>query len=172
MVFLQLIALSVKHKYIPALILTTLAIYFIILITGNGFEFSENNILSVVDRAILGSNHMYHDGGLALDPEGLLSTIPSICHVLIGFYCGMLIMSTKDNSERIQYLFIVGAILTFGGFLLDYGCPISKKIWSPTFVFATCGMASTFLALLIWIIVLKGIMLGAASSRLRNKPVV
>lgn len=151
-----LIALSVKHKYIPALILTTLAIYFIILITGNGFEFSENNILSVVDRAILGSNHMYHDGGLALDPEGLLSTIPSICHVLIGFYCGMLIMSTKDNSERIQYLFIVGAILTFGGFLLDYGCPISKKIWSPTFVFATCGMASTFLALLIWIIDIKG----------------
>ena len=65
-------------------------------------------------------------------------------------------MSTKDNSERIQYLFIVGAILTFGGFLLDYGCPISKKIWSPTFVFATCGMASTFLALLIWIIDIKG----------------
>ena len=34
--------------------------------------------------------------------------------------------------------------------------PINKKIWSPTFVLATCGLASSFLALLIWIIDVKG----------------
>lgn len=65
-------------------------------------------------------------------------------------------MSTKDNYERITRLFITGAILTFLGFLLSYGCPINKKIWSPTFVLATCGLASTLLALLIWIIDIKG----------------
>ncbi len=99
---------------------------------------------------------MYKDSGLALDPEGFISTIPSIAHVLVGFYCGMLIMQTKDNVERMQRLFIVGAILTFAGFLLSYGCPINKKIWSPTFVLATTGLASTLLALLIWIIDIKG----------------
>ena len=72
------IALIVKHKYIPHIVSVTLIAYFVILISGKGFEFSEDNIISVVDRAILGSNHMYHDNGLALDPEGLLSTIPSI----------------------------------------------------------------------------------------------
>ena len=46
--------------------------------------------------------------------------------------------------------------MTFLGFLLSYGCPINKKIWSPTFVLATCGLASTLLALLIWIIDIKG----------------
>ncbi|MDD3907256.1 MAG: DUF5009 domain-containing protein, partial [Bacteroidales bacterium] len=57
---------------------------------------------------------------------------------------------------RIQRLFLVGTILTFSGFLLSYGCPISKKIWSPTFVLVTCGFASSLLALLIWIIDIKG----------------
>jgi predicted acyltransferase len=126
------------------------------LILGNGFDFSEQNIISVVDRAVLGVSHMYTDRGLYFEPEGLLSTIPSIAHVLIGFYAGKMLMQTKDNHERIQQLFILGAILTFAGFLLSYGCPINKKIWSPTFVLTTCGLASTLLALLVWIIDVKG----------------
>ena len=150
------IALIVKHKYIPHIVSVTLIAYFVILITGKEFELSEDNIISVVDRAILGSNHMYHDNGLALDPEGLLSTIPSICHVLVGIFCGGLIMRTKDNAVRMQNLFIAGTILTFAGLLLEYGCPISKKIWSPTFVLTTCGLAASSLALLIWIIDIKG----------------
>lgn len=150
------IALLVKHKYIPYIVLVTLAGYFVLLVMGGGFEFSEQNIISVIDRAVLGTNHMYTDSGLFLDPEGLISTIPAICHVLVGFYVGKIIMQTKDNRERMQYLFIVGAILTFAGFLLSYGCPINKKIWSPTFVLATCGLASTLLALLVWIIDIKG----------------
>ncbi|NDV94523.1 DUF1624 domain-containing protein [Dysgonomonas sp. 521] len=151
-----LIAIFVKHKYIPYIIVVTLIGYFLLLIFGNGFEFSENNIISILDRAILGTNHMYKDSGLAIDPEGLLSTIPAICHVLIGFRCGEVLLTTKDNNERIQRLFIIGAIMAFLGFLLSYGCPINKKIWSPTFVLATCGLASTLLALLIWIVDIKG----------------
>ncbi len=150
------VSLLVKHKYIPHIVIATLLAYFVVLLTGKGFEFSEENIVSVIDRAILGANHMYHDSGLAFDPEGLLSTIPSICHVLIGVFCGGLIMRTKDNAVRMQNLFIAGTILTFAGLLLEYGCPISKKIWSPTFVLTTCGLAASSLALLIWIIDIKG----------------
>ncbi len=151
-----LIAIFVKHKYIPYIIVVTLIGYFLLLLFGNGFDFSEDNIISVFDRAVLGTNHMYKDSGLAIDPEGLLSTIPAICHVLIGFCCGEILLTTKDNNERIQRLFIIGVVMTFLGFLLSYGCPINKKIWSPTFVLATCGLASTLLALLIWIIDIKG----------------
>ncbi|MDR1089547.1 MAG: DUF5009 domain-containing protein [Prevotella sp.] len=151
-----LVAILVKHKYIPYIIIITLTGYFLLLLYGNGFELSEQNIISVFDRAILGANHLYTDSGVKLDPEGLLSTIPAVCHVMIGFCCGGLILNTKDNYEKINRLFILGAILTFLGFLLSYGCPINKKIWSPTFVLATCGLASTLLALLIWIIDIKG----------------
>nr|WP_297165459.1 heparan-alpha-glucosaminide N-acetyltransferase domain-containing protein [uncultured Dysgonomonas sp.] len=152
----SLIAIFVKHKYIPYIIVVTLSAYFLLLLFGNGFEFSENNIISVVDRAVLGVNHLYKDAGVAIDPEGLLSTIPATCHVLVGFLCGKILMEVKDNPTRITRLFITGTILTFAGLLLSYGCPINKKIWSPTFVLATCGLASNFLALLIWIIDIKG----------------
>ena len=34
--------------------------------------------------------------------------------------------------------------------------PISKKLWTPTFAIVTCGLAASLLALLIWIIDVKG----------------
>ena len=149
-----LIALLIKHKYIPYLIVALLVGYFILLITGNGFAYNETNILSIVDRSILGDAHMYQDNHI--DQEGLLSTIPSIAHVLIGFCVGKLLMEVKDIREKLERLFLIGTILTFAGFLLSYGCPLNKKIWSPTFVLVTCGLGSSFLALLVWIIDIKG----------------
>ena len=150
-----LIALLIKHKYIPYLIVILLVGYFIILVTGNGFEYNETNIISIADRTILGDAHMYQDHHI--DPEGLLSTLPSIAHVLIGFCVGKLLMEVKDVHEKLERLFIIGTILTFAGFLLSYGCPINKKIWSPTFVLVTCGLGASFLALLVWIIDIKGV---------------
>jgi predicted acyltransferase len=149
-----LVAILIKHKYIPHLIVGLLLTYIGVLFFGNGFEYGEGNILSIVDRAVLGINHVYKDNGI--EPEGILSTIPAIAHVLIGFCCGKILLDAKDIGEKIQRLFIIGAALTFAGFLLSYGCPINKKVWSPTFVLATCGLASSFLSLLIWIIDVKG----------------
>jgi predicted acyltransferase len=151
-----LVAILVKHKYIPWIIATVSIGYFLLLFFGHGFEFSETNIVAILDRAVLGANHMYRDSGLIFDPEGLLSTIPAACHVLLGFWCGKIMLSSSDNSERMKKLFIMGAIMTFAGFLLSYGCPIIKKVWTPTYMLVTCGMASTLLALLVWIIDIKG----------------
>ncbi len=158
--FGSLIALALSKKALPWFIAAMLVVYAVILFAGNGFEFASNNVIAIVDNAVLGPDHMYtdHVGGesLKFDPEGLLSTLPSIAHMLIGYVCGSLIVATKDNRLRINKLFIIGTILTFSGFLLDFGIPINKKIWSPTFVLTTCGLAASFLGLLIWIIDIKG----------------
>lgn len=157
------IACLVKFKHIPWVAAGLLVIYSVLLVLGNGYGITEDNILCRIDRAVLGSNHMY--SGLAawkglentaFDPEGLASTLPAIAHVLIGLMCGRIIITIKDNDERVKNLFIVGAILMIAGWLISYGLPINKNIWSPTFVLTTCGMGSTFLALLIWIIDIKG----------------
>lgn len=149
-----------NHRAIGWIVVTLLVVYAMILLTGNGFTFADSNIIAIVDRSVLGESHMYSDtiDGLTLkfDPEGLLSTLPSIAHMLIGFLIGGMIVKVKDNTLRINNLFIVGTILTFAGFLLDFGMPINKKIWSPTFVMTTCGLAASFLGLLIWIIDIKG----------------
>lgn len=154
------IALIVPHKALPWLVGAILAAYSILLITGNGFDFSDENVISVVDHKVLGPDHMYSStvNGVRLhfDPEGLLSTLPSVAHMLIGFICGGMILALKDNRQRVLHLFIVGTIMTFAGFLIDYGIPVNKKVWSPTFVLTTCGMASSLLALLMWIIDIRG----------------
>lgn len=157
----SLIALFVKHNKIPYIIGGILVAYFFLMLFGNGFVLSEDNVIAVVDRTVLGVQHMYKetlpDGTrIPFDPEGLLSTIPAIAQVLIGFCLGRMIDQVKDNSVRIQQIFTLGTILLFIGLLFSYGCPINKKIWSPTFVLATCGYASLLLALLIWIIDMKG----------------
>ena len=152
--FAGIIVLLIKHKYIPYLIASLLVAYLLILIFGNGYEYNETSILSIVDRAVLGVNHMYKDNGI--DPEGILSTIPSIAHVLLGFYCGIWLFGESDIREKMLRLFLLGTALTFSGFLLNYGIPINKKVWSPSFVLVTCGLASSFLAFLIWVIDVKG----------------
>lgn len=156
----SILALCVGTRNLKWIIAAFLVLYTVVLMVGNGYEYSESNIVGRVDRAMLGEKHMYtehvNDVPLHFDPEGLLSTIPSIAHMLIGFLVGGMIVRVKDNTLRINNLFILGTILTFTGLLLSYGLPINKKIWSPTFVLTTCGLASSLLGLLIWIIDIKG----------------
>ena len=161
-----LLAITVRHKHLPYIIVGLLLAYFVILMAGNGFAYDETNILSIADRAVLTDAHMYHDNGI--DPEGLLSTMPSIAHTLLGFIIGSLLFRKADAGAqqldartnitltKVVPLFVVGTSLLFTGYLLSYGCPINKKVWSPTFVLVTCGLASMLLALFTWIIDVKG----------------
>ena len=159
--FGSFIVLSVKPKRIPWLIGFILLFYWILMAVTGSYAENDSSLVSIIDNAVLGVKHMYTDNlpdgsKVVFDPEGLLSTLPCIAHVLLGFLAGKLISESKDNNQRIQKLFIFGTIIMFIGFLLNYGFPINKKIWSSSFVLATCGLASLLLALLLWIIDVKG----------------
>lgn len=156
-----LIILIIRPKFIPWLAAIILAAYWLLIGLTDSYGLSEQSIIAVVDRAVLGATHLYNEtlpngSRIPFDPEGLLSTIPCIAHVLIGFWAGKLISDSKENAQKIQSLFIMGTILLFSGFLLDYGFGINKKIWSSSFVLATTGLASLLLGLLVWIIDVKG----------------
>lgn len=144
------IALSVNHRLIPWIIAFLFVGYYIILELGNGYAHDATNILAIVDDAVLGANHTYQ--WETPDPEGILSTLPSLGHVLIGFCVGKVIMNLRDLNDKIERLFVIGACLMLAGALLGYLCPISKKLWTPTFAMVTCGIASTLLALFTWVI--------------------
>lgn len=158
--FGSLLAVTLKHRFIPWLIGIILIAYAIILAVGHGYDISADNIIARIDNAVLGENHMYKegvfDGIIAFDPEGILSTLPCIAHVLIGFMVGKLIMTYHNKTELISKLALLGFAMMLGGWLLQYGIPCGKKMWSSTFVLITTGMASSLLALLIYIIDVKG----------------
>lgn len=144
------IAISVKHKFIPWIIAFIFVAYYALLELGNGYAHDGSNILAVVDDTILGHSHVYQWD--TPDPEGILSTFPALAHVLIGFCVGKMIMGVQSLDEKIERMFIVGALLMLADGLLAYLCPISKKLWTPTFAMATCGISCTLLALLTWLI--------------------
>ena len=139
----------VDGRWLPWIAAALLAVYTVILFAGNGFATDGSSILARVDHAILGS-HIYNANGL--DPEGVLSTIPSIAHTLIGFLAAKWSLEAPGREEGSRRLLILGAIMLIGGLLLNYGCPVNKKVWSPTFVLATCGIGCLMLGVLMWAI--------------------
>ena len=149
-----LIAVTVKHKFIPWLIAFIFVGYWVLLVTMNGYAHDATNIIAVVDNAVLGANHVYR--WESPDPEGILSTFPALAHVLIGFCVGKVVMEMHDINDKIERLFVIGAVLALAGWLLSYGCPLSKKLWTPTFSMVTCGMGSVVLALLTWLVDKQG----------------
>jgi len=158
--FGSLIVMAVKPKRIPWIIGFILLFYWILIAFTGSYGQNDYSLVSVVDHAVLGAKHMYNDHlpngtPVIFDPEGLLSTLPCIAHVLLGFIAGKLISETKDNGEKIQKLLLFGTTILFLGFILNYGFPINKKIWSSSFVLTTCGLASLLLGFLLWIIDIK-----------------
>ncbi len=144
----SLFAIYANHKYTIPTIVGLLVVYILIITLGNGYAFdAEANILAQVDLHLFGYDHLYHKS--PVDPEGLVSTIPAIAHTLIGFLCGKLVCSKVSPKEKIRNIFIFGLLLTIAGFALSLWLPLNKRIWSPSFVLATCGLAMLLLALIM-----------------------
>lgn len=144
-----LIALRWGRRPLPWIAGALLLGYGIVLAVGNGYAYDTTNILSVVDRAVLGAGHMYNDHGI--DPEGVLSTIPSVGHVLIGIWIGSIVFSDEPLAARRRKTLLAAALLLAAGLLLSPVCPVSKKIWTPTFALVTCGLGAGILGGLIWL---------------------
>lgn len=151
----SLFALFCNHKYTIPVVIALLVVYTAILVFGNGYaEDASVNILAQADLQLFGYDHIYHKS--PVDPEGLLGTISSVAHVLLGFYCGKLIREKETIHDKVIALFVVGTVLVIGGYLLSYGLPLNKRIWSPSYVMVTCGQASLLQAFLMYVIDLAG----------------
>ena len=152
-----LLLLTFKPKRILWVSDALMLIYCILQSVTNSFELTAQNMESIVDMKVLGDDHIYHMRNAAgerigFDPEGLLSTIPCIAHVLIGAWIGKLIMTEKDLWGKVTRALLAGAIMMILGFCLDYAYPINKAMWSASYVLVTCGLASCILGILTWIL--------------------
>lgn len=145
-----LLAITLNHRYFIHIIIGLLVAYMGILVFGNGYAYdASTNILAQVDRSIFGINHLYQRS--PVDPEGLLSTIPSIAHTMIGFLCCKYIsVAGQTVDSKIKVLKVAGLVMVALGFGLSLiGFGINKRIWSPSYVFVTCGFASWILGILL-----------------------
>ena len=117
----------------------------------------KSNLILIVDAYIFGENHLYGGTGISFDPEGLLSTIPSIVTVLIGFLVGTMIKTAEDHKDNTQRMAVLGALLIIFGWGWGFVFPINKQLWTSSYVLYTSGIATVVLAGLIWLVDVKGL---------------
>ncbi len=112
-----------------------------------------------IDKAILGITHMYKGEGIPFDPEGIVSTIPAIAQVVLGFLVGNYIKekgATKDSlPSMLNGLFVAAISMLITGFCWDMVMPINKKIWTSSYVIYTTGLAILTIATMIYFIEVK-----------------
>jgi predicted acyltransferase len=149
-----------------------LLLYWILCIVGNPADpYSLQGWFgNAVDMKFLGDAHTYHGEGVPFEPEGIMSTIPSIVQVIIGYLAGYYILqrskavAAASNESRavnvslyqtIAVLFVAAALLMFGGYLWGLSFPINKKIWTSSYVLLTSGLGLGLLCVLIYFIEIK-----------------
>jgi predicted acyltransferase len=131
-----------------------------------------------IDKLILGESHMYKGEGIPFDPEGLMSTVPAIVQVILGYVVGDYIQNKSKSTvlpppitagvelgksatissgpyQMLNGLFVGGVAMLITGFCWDMLFPINKKIWTSSYTIYTSGLATITIATMIYFIEYK-----------------
>jgi predicted acyltransferase len=115
----------------------------------------ETNLGAWLDRLLL-NGHLWAQSK-TWDPEGLLSTVPAIATGILGMLTGQLFSKISEPTEKVTWLFFIGAILIVTGLAWGLVFPINKALWTSSYVLYTAGIAMQFLAACYWLIDVQGI---------------
>ncbi len=112
----------------------------------------EGNLASWIDRRFL-PGRLWRE---TWDPEGLLSTLPSIATALTGVFTGYWLRSGADSRRLISRMLAWGGALMALGLVWDVSFPINKNLWTSSYVLFTTGAALLLLAGCYWLIEIEG----------------
>jgi len=138
----------------------------------HGFPFldPDRNLAAWLDRAFnTFTRHYLHTGSLynrTHDPEGLLSTLPSIATTLIGSLTGLIlqkpvILSGARSAESkdpeaartcLVRILLFGLLSLTFGLLWSHWFPLNKNLWTSSYVLYSAGWSLLLLALCYWLI--------------------
>jgi predicted acyltransferase len=115
----------------------------------------ETNAAIKLDLVVVGVERMYTGEGIPFDPEGILSTLPSIVNVIAGYLAGIFIQKNGNNFKTVRTLLAWSIGLVILSYVWDMVFPINKKIWTSSYVLHTVGRDLLILAVLIWFIEIR-----------------
>ena len=159
--FASILFLNLNWKALIATAVLLLVGYWILMdfIPVNGmestFERAPNNLANYIDVQVFGSHNYKAD----YDPEGLLSTLPSIVSSLLGIFTGLILTSKQEKKATI--LMGLGGSFLILGYVWDLFFPINKALWTSSFVLVTAGWANLILALIYYLTDVKKISFGS-----------
>lgn len=159
-----ILALYFTEKQVVYISALLLILYWILLkVFGDpGLQYTvEGNAVRKLDLAIIGPARMYKQHGIPFDPEGFLSTIPSIVNVTLGYLTGKFIQRKGKTYECIGKLLIAGNLLILAALLWNLEFPINKKLWTSSFALYTSGISMATIGVLLYFYELKEIKFGS-----------
>jgi heparan-alpha-glucosaminide N-acetyltransferase len=129
----------------------------------------NTNPATVVDQWLLNlfpreKPFVYRRGG-----GGTINFVPALATMLLGVVAGSWLRRERAARQKIRGLLAAGALLMGSGVALDPAilpgvesirwsiCPIIKCLWTPSYVLYSGGWAILVLALLYWIIDVRGL---------------
>lgn len=124
--------------------------------TEPGWSTLEGNIAGKIDIALLGEEHVYHGYGIPFDPEGLMGALSGAGTVLLGYVIGQTIRHTESKIDAVAKLYTISVICLALSRVLNVWLPISKPLWTGSYVLYAGGWAILCLAFFIYWIDVKG----------------
>jgi predicted acyltransferase len=108
----------------------------------------QGNLASWIDRQVFGAR-MFTP---LIEPEGLLSTFPTLATALLGTLAADWFRSGRSKSSIVLGMLGAAAAATLAGDIWSHWFPISKNLWTSSYVLLTGGLALAALALCYWLI--------------------
>lgn len=94
--------------------------------------------VAYIDQRLFSATHLF---GKVYDPEGLLSTIPSLATTLSGALAGAVLLADLVLVRKVSILICAGLTCLVLGWLWGISFPINKNLWTSSFVLWTSGFA-------------------------------
>ena len=148
------LVLTVPKRHLPGVSVALLLLYWLLLWAFGDYELTTNAVRRL-DLWLMGPDHLYQGTGVAFDPEGLLSTLPSVVTVVLGYLTGVAIQETDNRDKVIVQLVLWGIALVVVSLVWNIVFPINKALWTSSFVLITVGIDLLILPVLIWLIDVK-----------------
>ena len=114
---------------------------------------AEESWAAYFDQMLFSPAHLY---AKTYDPEGFISTIPSIATTLLGVMTGSLFLSSISNVNKLKIMSLIGFVFLLLGWIWNFNFPINKTLWTSSYVLWTGGLAFLVLSLFFLIIDILG----------------
>jgi len=156
--FAAIIVMNTKWRTQAIIIATVLILYWIATMLipvpnyGAGNLTMEGCLSSYIDQQLI-PGQLYYGYG---DNEGVISTLPAICTVLLGALAGHWLRSGQLGDRKAAGLVIAGVVSLLIGLLWGQVSPIIKILWTSSYVMVAGGLSLILLALFYWVIDVKG----------------
>jgi predicted acyltransferase len=113
----------------------------------------DHNLARYLDTLVFGS----HALTIPNDPEGLLGTLPAAATALVGAVAGHLIQKATNDVRRVGGLAVSGAAALVTGLIWSRVLPLSKPLWTGSYVMVVTGLAMLLLALSYLVVDARGL---------------